>query len=118
MRRTSKETAEHYVWGRRCDGWRLVDQPGLSVIQERIPPGSGEVQHHHAQARQFFFVLSGEATFVVDGARQTVGAQQGIEIPPGAVHAVINETSSPIEFLTISAPTTRGDRVEARRVTR
>jgi len=32
----SKATAPHYVWGDRCDGWRLVQSDGLSVIHERI----------------------------------------------------------------------------------
>ena len=51
--------AEHYQWGNGCDGWHLVNQPALSVIRERMPPGTAEVRHLHRNARQFFFVLSG-----------------------------------------------------------
>ena len=38
-------TAQHYRWGDACDGWRLLNRPNLSVMQERIPPGAGEVSH-------------------------------------------------------------------------
>ncbi len=56
-----KNTAPHYLWGRQCDGWRLVDTPALTVIQERMPAGTSEVRHYHLQARQFFYILNGEA---------------------------------------------------------
>ena len=36
------DTAEHYTWGGVCDGWHLLKDPTLSVIQERVPPGAGE----------------------------------------------------------------------------
>jgi mannose-6-phosphate isomerase-like protein (cupin superfamily) len=58
----SQQNAEHYVWGGDCGGWHLLNSPGLSVIQERVPPGRREVRHYHQQAHQFFFVLSGRAT--------------------------------------------------------
>jgi hypothetical protein len=48
---TNISTAEHYRWGDVCDGWRLLSRPDLSVIQERIPPGAGEVRHFHSRAR-------------------------------------------------------------------
>ncbi len=107
----SKETAEHYTWGAGCDGWRLVDQAGLSVIHERMPPGTAEARHYHQAARQFFFVLAGSATMELDGARHKLDAQQGIEIAPGAPHQISNDTDADVEFLVISQPTTRGDRV-------
>jgi hypothetical protein len=44
---TSTVDAEHYVWGSVCDGWRLLNEADLSVIQERVPPGQGEVRHFH-----------------------------------------------------------------------
>jgi len=77
----SKESAEHYTWGDGCDGWHLVKQPQLSVIHERMPPGTAEVRHYHERARQLFFVLSGTATLEVDGVRERLGPQQALEVP-------------------------------------
>ena len=108
----SKASAEHYVWGGVCDGWHLVKGSGLSVIHERMPPGTHETRHHHERARQFFFVLTGTLTLEVEGATQTIAAGQGLEIAPLARHQAINASPEPVEFLVVSAPTTRGDRIE------
>lgn len=70
MRKRSRANAEHYQWGEACDGWHLVKHPEMSVIYERMPPGTEETRHYHERARQFFFVLSGVATMEIAG--QTV----------------------------------------------
>ncbi|MFC7443100.1 cupin domain-containing protein [Laceyella putida] len=108
----SKQTAPHYIWGSRCDGWHLVQQENLSIIHEHMPPGTQEVRHYHSRARQFFFVLTGVATMEVQGELITLYPHEGIEIPPRVSHQMINRSSEAVEFLVISQPTTRGDRVE------
>jgi mannose-6-phosphate isomerase-like protein (cupin superfamily) len=65
---------KHYLWGNNCDGWNLVDQPGLSVKMERMPPHTAEEAHYHERARQFFFILKGTATFETSEGRCTVSA--------------------------------------------
>jgi hypothetical protein len=70
----SRTQANHYVWGGTCDGWHLVQATGLSVIEERMPPGTHEVPHRHAHARQFFFVLAGTLTMDVEGTRHRLDA--------------------------------------------
>lgn len=101
---------EHYVWGEVCEGWRLLDRPDLSVIQERIPPGAGEVRHYHAVARQLFVVLDGELTIDIRGERFQLKPQDSLEVAPGDPHSVRNDGKTDAAFLVISAPTTRGDR--------
>lgn len=103
--------AEHYTWGAGCDGWHLVNQPGLSVIQERMPPGASEVRHYHQHARQFFYVLSGAATLEVNGTQERLMAGQGQEIAPTTPHQIFNESAEAVEFLVISQPPSHGDRV-------
>src|SRR6266542_5273604 len=105
----SKETGEHYSWGEVCDGWHLVRKAELSVIQERMPAGAAEVRHHHKNARQFFFVLSGTATFEIGGRREILRAQHGIEVAPSIPHQMFNESGEAIEFLVISQPASHGD---------
>ena len=106
----SVRTGEHYRWGEVCDGWRLVEGPDLSVIQERIPPGAGEVRHYHSRARQVFFVLDGELQIELRGQRFRLVAQESLEVPPGDAHCVRNAGEVDAVFLVVSAPTTRGDR--------
>ena len=134
---------KHYVWGAGCDGWNLVDQPELSVKQERMPPHTAEAEHFHRQSRQFFFILSGTAVFVCTGVylsnlppganglisglrpavlwtafetsegRVEVGPQQGFEIAPGVKHRIKNESEVDLVFLLCSQPSTLNDRIEA-----
>lgn len=105
-----KRTAAHYLWGENCDSWVLADTDGLSVKQESMPPGTREKLHFHSRAQQFFFILSGTATFYLDGAKEVVGAQQGLLITPQTKHYIANETEGPLSFLVISQPTTNSDR--------
>lgn len=108
----NRETAPHYAWSEDCDGWILCQSEALSIIHERMPPGSSENRHHHNKARQFFFVLSGQLTMELSGEKYSIGAQSGIEIPPERSHQARNDSNAPVEFLVISTPTTQGDRVD------
>jgi mannose-6-phosphate isomerase-like protein (cupin superfamily) len=109
----SKDSAEHYLWGSGCDGWHLVKRSDLSIIHERMPPGTAEVRHYHQAAWQFFFVLTGTATLEVAGKRETLQAQQGVEVPAGVAHQMRNDSEREIEFIVISQPPSHGDRVLA-----
>lgn len=104
-------TAEHYTWGGVCDGWRLLDDPALSVIQERVPPRGGEAPHFHVRARQFFYVLSGTATMEFGDEKVTFGPNQGLHVPPNTLHRLVNHSDADVVFLVVSSPTTAGDRI-------
>ena len=131
---------KHYVWGAGCDGWNLVEGPGLSVKQERMPPYTAEAEHYHRHARQFFFILAGTAIFELTGGylekispgshhlmmglrppvpwtvltegRVEVHAQQGFEIAPGLKHQIKNESAEDLLFLLCSQPSTANDRID------
>ncbi|WP_188760005.1 cupin domain-containing protein [Edaphobacter acidisoli] len=107
----SKDTAEHYLWGQGCDGWHLVRTPELSVIEERMPPGTSEARHYHVRARQFFYVLEGELTMEVERSFHTLRAGEGVEIAPGMAHQAFNRSGSDVRFLVTSHPPSHGDRV-------
>ncbi|KXG42689.1 cupin domain-containing protein [Tepidibacillus decaturensis] len=107
----SKETGEHYIWGSNCDGWHLLKQEDLSIIHERMPPGTEEARHYHNKSRQFFFILYGKAIIEINGEIHELNQLEGIEIHPQTPHQILNRTSNDIEFLVISQPTTIGDRI-------
>lgn len=113
MPTVSVETAEHYVWGGRCDGWHLVKRPELSVIQERMPSGTAEVRHLHRSARQFFYVLRGTAHLEAGGTDHELKAGQGLEVPPGTPHQMFNRSQTEVEFIVVSQPHSHGDREAA-----
>ena len=106
----SIQDAEHYVWGSSCDGWHLLKGDDLSVIRERVPPGAFETKHLHQKARQFFYILSGEATIVLADRKVRLLAGHGFEIPPGVAHQFRNDSEGDVDFLVVSSPKSHGDR--------
>ena len=113
IRAISKATAEHYIWGKGCDGWHLVKSPQLSVIQERMPADTAEVRHFHYQAQQFFYILAGKAVMEVDGHPTALTAGEGIWIPAGTPHQMRNKSGDEVHFLVVSHPPSHGDRENA-----
>lgn len=107
----SIENAEHYVWGQVCDGWHLVKHGEMGVIQERVPPGKAEVMHYHNTARQFFYILEGEAMMAFEDGEVLLKKGQGIEIAPKVNHQFKNDSDFEVHFLVISVPSTWSDRV-------
>ncbi len=105
-----KHTSPHYTWGDNCDSWVLADKEGLSVKQESMPAGTTEQAHFHHIAQQFFFILSGTATFYLEDDMLIVKEQSGITITPNTIHYIANETNEQLDFLVISQPSTNNDR--------
>jgi mannose-6-phosphate isomerase-like protein (cupin superfamily) len=106
-----RDSAERYRWGEVCDGWHLLASPDLSVIEERVPPGAGEVRHRHRRSRQLFYVLEGRATLEVEGASVEIGPRQAVEVAPGTAHRLYNAGAIDLVFLVVSAPPSHGDRI-------
>lgn len=107
------EVAEHYEWGEVCDGWHLLRDESLSVIEERMPAGAKEKRHFHLRSRQFFYVLAGELTIELVERRHSLTAGHGLEIAPGKPHQVLNQSAQDVRFLVISQPPSHGDRQPA-----
>lgn len=107
----STTNAEHYVWGGNSDGWHLLKRDDMSVIEELVPAGGAEVMHYHNVARQFFYILEGEATMVFEDREVILRKGDGIEIEPQVKHQFKNNSEGDARFLVVSVPSTRGDRV-------
>ena len=106
----STQNTEHYIWGDQCDGWHLVQNEQLSVIQERMPAGTTELRHFHSHSQQFFYVLSGEAVMEVDGKTVRLTPGTGTWIPAGTSHQLRNDSGADVNFLLVSQPPSHGDR--------
>ncbi len=110
---TSIENSEHYVWGEKCDGWHLAKSKNLSVIQERVPFNCTEIRHYHERAEQFFYILSGVASFELDGVNYQISAHQGLHVPAHKAHQLSNQHEQDLVFIVVSTPPSHGDRVMA-----
>ncbi|WP_199680013.1 MULTISPECIES: cupin domain-containing protein [unclassified Xanthomonas] len=109
MAMISTDSAEHYPWGEACDGWHLLRDPNLSVLEEHMPPGAAELRHRHSRARHFFYVLSGEVMLQLDGERHVLRAGQSLHVPPGSTHQMHNLADVEARFLVISTPFGRNE---------
>ncbi len=107
----SRDTARHYSWKEVCDGWHLMERDTLSVIAERMPPGTREDMHCHRHAAQFFYLLSGRAVMRLAQGEETLLPGQGLEVPPMEAHQMTNPFSEDAEFLVISSPKAHGDKI-------
>lgn len=105
------QNPEHYIWGNNCDGWHLLKTDSLSVILEKMPPGTSEQFHFHNRSQQFFYILSGIATFEIEGQITIVKANDSIHIPHGIKHFISNKNEKDLNFLVISEPNSHGDRI-------
>jgi len=116
----STANAEHYTWASAgatnggnntpSDAWFLVRTPTLHIIEERMPAGASETPHHHTHARQFFYVLTGELTLIVESQTHTLSPHQGLEVPPGEIHQAVNRGPAPVRFLVTNNPPSHNDR--------
>lgn len=107
----NKENAEHYIWGKQCEGWHLVKTTTLSVIQERMPPDSYESKHYHQYAEQFFYILAGTATMKMDNEIVVLEANEGIHVKAGTDHQLSNDGSTDLHFIVTSTPPSHGDKI-------
>jgi mannose-6-phosphate isomerase-like protein (cupin superfamily) len=101
----------HYVWGNGCAGWNLVDSESLNIKVEKMPSGTSEVKHYHQKAQQFFYILSGTATFEVNEEMLQVKSGEGLHIPAGKKHRISNDSEEDLEFLLCAQPSTANDRI-------
>jgi mannose-6-phosphate isomerase-like protein (cupin superfamily) len=110
----NKANADSYGWGENCKTWLLVDRQDMMIAQEQMPPHTSEVRHLHQKARQFFYVLSGEAVMDLDTETVVLHANEGIQIEPKTAHTMTNRSDEMVEFLVTSCPSVKGDRVNCK----
>lgn len=110
MRIVNRDNAEHYNWKSVCDGWHFLNTDELSIISEKMPPNTFEDIHFHRKARQFFYILSGEAEMRLQGKTVKLTSGIGIEIAPFELHQMTNISCEPVEFMVISMPKAHGDK--------
>ncbi|MEO6231445.1 MAG: cupin domain-containing protein [Ferruginibacter sp.] len=105
------DTVENYKWGDNCDGWHFLKTDELSVIREKMNPGTAEQMHLHQSAQQLFYILSGEASFEIAGELLGLKEGESVHIPAGTIHKIANKSNDALHFLVISQPPSHGARI-------
>ena len=74
----------------------------LRVVAGTRSTGPGE--HSHDANDDVFYVLSGTATFVLDGNDIDAGPGSFVRVPPGVMHDYRNDTDEPVRLLNVYVP--------------
>jgi quercetin dioxygenase-like cupin family protein len=96
----------------------------FSVFELKAPPMSGPPLHVHTREDEWFYILSGELTFQLDGQRIVAGPGASVLAPRNVPHtfqnfgdatveALLMMTPGPLENFFVQSATTPPDQFEA-----
>ena len=97
---------------RRGDGQvsRLLLAPGqfgsreLAVTWVDAAPGSQQPLHAHPESEQVYVIVRGRGRMIVAGEEQEVEPGTLVFIPAGAEHAIRNDTTDDLTFVSAASP--------------
>jgi len=103
--------AHHYTWGDNCEGWILHNTGEMSLIQEKMPPGTTEELHYHEKSDQIFYILEGAAQFETMTSHRSLLPEQSVLVPKRTLHKISNDNNMELRFLVYSMPHSHGDKI-------
>lgn len=82
----------------------LYTGTNLQLVLMSLAPGDEIGEEVHDDRDQFFRIEQGEGEVLIDGSRSKVKGDDGIIVPAGARHNVINTGDEPLRLYTLYAP--------------
>ena len=76
----------------------------FSMWTNVTPPGGGPPPHYHEHEDEWFWPLSGDAEFLIDGQWQRAAAKTAVFAPRNSVHSFRNPGDQPLEMLIQTVP--------------
>ena len=88
------------------DNFRQVLDTGknIQLVLMAIQPGEDIGEEVHEDRDQFFRFEQGSGEVMIDGVTNQVKADDGVIVPAGANHNVVNTGSEPLRLYTIYGP--------------
>lgn len=80
-----------------------------TVYRVRIGPHQRTSISYHRVAEEYYFVLAGSGTALLDGRAHPLKTGDFLRLPPGTTHGFVTE-DEPLEMLDIHTPGCRPDR--------
>ena len=81
---------------------------GYSLAHAKLPKGAASLPHRLKTSEVYYFI-SGRGRMHVDGDIATVGPEQALYVPPGAVQHLENTGTDELVFLCIVDPAWRAE---------
>lgn len=100
----------------RNTGFRHVLYTGrnLQLVLMSLKPGEDIGAETHATHDQFFRIETGSGHVMIDSVRHAVNAGEGIVVPAGAHHNLINSGDVAMKLYTIYGPPNHLDHLDMR----
>jgi len=86
-----------------------VEEAAATVYRVRIEAHQRTSTSFHRVAEEFYFVLTGTGTAILDGSSQSLQPGDFLRLPPGTRHAFVT-LDEPLEMLDIHVPGCRPGR--------
>jgi mannose-6-phosphate isomerase-like protein (cupin superfamily) len=83
----------------------------LQLVLMALTPGQDIGMETHATHDQFFRIEKGHGEVVIDGVRQKIKGGDGLIVPAGAKHNVINTGDKSLQLYTIYGPPNHIDKL-------
>ena len=75
-----------------------------SLAEARVPPGATTTLHHHPQAEEIYYILSGQGEMRIGPEKNSVGPGDAVAIRPGSAHQITNVGRDVLVFLCCCSP--------------
>ena len=76
----------------------------MQLVLMRLLPGEEIGLEAHLEHDQFFQVIDGKGTAVIDGVRTPIGDDHVVLVPAGARHNIVNTGHEPLKLYTLYGP--------------
>ncbi len=86
-----------------------AEEGAATVYRVRVEPHQQTTTSYHLVAEEFYFVLTGTGTAVLDGQSRPLRPGDFLRLPPGTRHAFAT-LDEPLEMLDVHVPGCRPDR--------
>jgi mannose-6-phosphate isomerase len=87
----------------------LADEPAYKLKRIEVLPGHRLSYQYHHHRQEFWTVIRGEATVVLDDENHQLTYGQSIFIPQGAKHRIENNSAALLEFIEVQTGTYFGE---------
>jgi hypothetical protein len=78
VKATLRPSFPAHGWVDACSAIPLIDEPGLSLNTETMPPGTSEQPHYHELPRQYFHIKQGTTHFLLPEGLVKVPSGDGL----------------------------------------
>lgn len=89
----------------------LYSGHNLQLVLMALTPGQDIGMETHATHDQFFRIEKGHGEVVIDGLRHKIKGGDGLIVPAGAKHNLINTGDKPLRLYTIYGPPNHVDKL-------